>query len=181
MISGFLRRPYSWFGASLYRKYVLTISLLVVVALVISGGLDVFFTYKDKLNSISELEREEAFLAASSIDFFIGDVQRQLEQAALVQYDDDESGTTARRDDYMALVNRVVAVTELGYWKPLGREPVVIAQVGPDTFTTNSPLSVEQILDAVEAHGRFNGPVYLGDDSFQHMTIAISTPFPAPG
>ena len=176
MISGFLRRPYSWIGASLYRKYVLTISLLVVVALLISGGLDVFFTYKDKLNSISDLEREEAFLAASSIDFFIGDVQRQLEQAALVQYEDDESGTTARRDDYMALVSRVVAVTELGYWNPSGQEPVVISQVGPDTFTTNSPLSVEQILDAVETNGRFNGPVYLGEDSFQHMTIAIAEP-----
>jgi hypothetical protein len=57
MISGFLRRQYAWVGASLYRKYVLTISLLVVGALLISGGIDVFFTYQDKLNSISGLVR----------------------------------------------------------------------------------------------------------------------------
>ena len=60
MIPGFLRRQYLWISASLYRKYVLIIGLLVVGALLFSGGLDIFFTYKDKLNSLSDLEREEA-------------------------------------------------------------------------------------------------------------------------
>ena len=176
MISGFLRRQCAWVGASLYRKYVLTISLLVVGALLFSGGLDIFFTYKDKLSSLSDLERSEAFLAASSIDYFIGDVQRQLQQAAQVKYEDSESGIAAREDDYLSLVNRVVPITELGYWNSTGQEAVVIAQVGRDTVTSNSPLSVEEIFIGAETYGTFNGPVYLDDDSMQHMTIAIAEP-----
>ena len=123
MIPGFLRRKYLWVSASLYRKYVLIIGLLVVGALLFSGGLDIFFTYKDKLNSLSDLEREEAFLAASSIDFFFGESERRLEQMAQVEYQKSESGIAAQKEDYLRLVNRMSQVTGLGYWDSAGDEP----------------------------------------------------------
>ena len=176
MISGFLRRPYSWFGGSLYRKYVLVISLFVAVALVFSGGLNIFFTYKDKLGSISDLEREKAYFAASNIDIFIGDVQRKLKQAAQVEYEDNDSGMTAREEDYLALVNRVPAITNLGYWNSMGQGRFMVAEFSRETFTSYSPFEVEQLLIGAKTNGTFNGPVYFDDDSSQRITIGVAEP-----
>ena len=176
MISGFLRRQYGWIGGSLYRKYVLVISLFVAAALLFSGGLDIFFTYKDKLGSISDLEQERAYSAASNIDIFIGDVQRKLEQAAQVEYEDNDSGMTAREEDYLALVNRAAAITNLGYWNSMGQERFMVAQFSRETFTNYSPLEVEQLLIGAKTNGTFNGPVYFDDDSSQRMTIGVAEP-----
>ena len=176
MISGFLRRQYGWIGGSLYRKYVLVISLFVAAALLFSGGLDIFFTYKDKLGSISDLEQERAYSAASNIDIFIGDVQRKLEQAAQVEYEDNDSGMIAREEDYLALVNRAAAITNLGYWNSMGQERFMVAQFSRETFTNYSPLEVEQLLIGAKTNGTFNGPVYFDDDSSQRMTIGVAEP-----
>ncbi|MBC8280908.1 MAG: PAS domain S-box protein [Chloroflexi bacterium] len=174
MITGLLRRQYGWFGARLYRKYVLIIGLLVAGALLFSGGLNIFFTYQDKLDSISDLEREKAYFAASNIESFMGDVQNQLERATQVEYEDSDAGIAAREADYLALANRVPAITELGYWNSAGQERFMMAQFGRETFTSDSPLSVEDILAGAKSAGIFNGPVYFDNDSVQHMTIGIS-------
>ncbi|NQW22235.1 MAG: PAS domain S-box protein [SAR202 cluster bacterium] len=174
MISSFVRRQYGWMSAGLFRKYVFIISSLVVGALLISGGSDIYFTYKDKLNSISDIERGKASIAASNIDFFIGDVQRQLKRAAQVEYEVGDSGIAAREEDYLALINRVPAITELGYWDTVGHEQLMMAQFGRDAFSSNSPLPVEQIMIEAKARGSFNGPVYFDDDFVQHMTMGIA-------
>ena len=125
MIPAFVRRHYGWVSARLFRKYVLIISSLVVGALLVSGGLDIYFTYKDKLNSISDLQREKASIAASNIDIFIGDVQRQLKRAAQVEYEASKAGLALREEDYLALINRVPSITELGYWDSEGQQGLI--------------------------------------------------------
>ena len=176
MIPEILRRQYLRFSASLYRKYVLIIGLLVVGALLFSGGLDIFFTYQDKLNSLSDLEREEAFLAASNIDFFFGDSERRLQQIAKVEYPNNESGIAARERDYLELVNQMSAITGLGYWNSAGDGWFVTAQPGREDFTTDSPLSIEQLIDGAKTNGTFYGPSYFDENAVQHLTIGIADP-----
>ena len=60
MIPSLVRRRIEWVSARLFRKYVLIIGSLVFGALLISGGLDIFFTYQDKLDSISDAQRDQA-------------------------------------------------------------------------------------------------------------------------
>lgn len=165
---------FTWMGARLFRKYVLITGSLVVGALLVSGGLDIYFTYQDKLNSISDLEREKASIAASTIDLFIGDVQRQLERASLVEYEAGSAGIALRDKDYRALINRVPAIHDLGYWDLDGQEQLMIAQFGGETFASDSPVPIEHILIEARTNGAFNGPVYFDDDSIQHMTMGIS-------
>ena len=50
----------------------------------------------------------------------------------------------------------------------------MMAQFGLETFSSDSPLPVEQILIEAKARGTFNGPVYFDDDSIQHMTMGIA-------
>ena len=173
MIPTFVRRQYGWVGARLFRKYVLIISSLVFGALLVSGGLDIFFTYQDKLDNVSNLEREKAALVASHINLFLEDVQRQLEQAAQTEYEDSAAGMALRELDYMSLVHRT-AISELGYWGSDGRQQIALAEFGPETLLFDSPLSAEQIVSETKAAGTFNGPVYFDNDSVQHITMGIA-------
>ena len=103
MIPGFVHRQYSWTRTRLFTRYMLTNDSLVVGALLVSGGLDIFFTYSATSNSISDSEREEASFAASNIDAFIGDVQRNLNRAIQVESEDSESGIATRESGYLEL------------------------------------------------------------------------------
>ena len=103
MIPGFVHRQYSWTRTRLFTRYMLTNDSLVVGALLVSGGLDIYFTYNATSNSISDWEREEASFAASNIDAFTGLVQRDLKRAVQVEYRDSESGSATRTSDYLEL------------------------------------------------------------------------------
>ncbi len=174
MIPTFVRRRYGWVGARLFRKYVLIISSLVFGALLISGGLDIFFTYQDKLANVSTLEREMAAIAASNIDLFIGDVRRQLNRAAQAEYEDSEAGIASREEDYRTLISREPSITELGYWDAEGQQTLMMAQFGREIISYDSPVPVDQVLSEARAGRAFNGPVYFYDDSILHMTMAIA-------
>ena len=176
MTLSFVRRQYGWVSARLFRKYVLIIVSLVVGALLISGGLDIFFTYQDKLASISDSQRDKASIAAANIDFFIGDIQRQLQQAAHTEYDDGETGFASREKDYLALINRVPSITELGYWDSAGQLQFMMAQFGRESASYDSPMPVDQVLAAANTGGSFNGPIYFDDNLIQHTTMAIAEP-----
>ena len=97
MTPGFLHRQYSWMCNRLFRRYMLTIGSLVVGALLVSGGLDTYFTYSATSNSISDSERKGASFAASNIDAVIGDVQRKIKRAIQVEYEDSESGIATQK------------------------------------------------------------------------------------
>lgn len=176
MIPAFMRWQYGWMCANLFRQYVLIISSLVAGALLISGGLDIYFTYKDQLNSISDLQREKASFAASNIDFFIRDVQKHLERASMVEYEDSQSGIAKRESDYMALINRVPALDGLEYRDWTGQQLLVTAKFGRETFAPGSPMSVDQIFFEARAKGTSYGPIYYDDNLIQHMTMGIAEP-----
>ncbi len=52
---------------TLFRKYVVYFVTLVTVALIASGGIGVYFTYKESKAALLDLQREKAAAAASRI------------------------------------------------------------------------------------------------------------------
>ena len=55
----------------LFYKYVIPIISIVVVALAASGGIGIYFSYKETRNALIALEREKAASAAMRIEQFV--------------------------------------------------------------------------------------------------------------
>src|SRR4029450_3246417 len=63
---------------NLFGKYLVVLVLLVSGALVTSGVLEMYFSYRDSQRAAIELQREKAGAAASKIEQFIREIQQQV-------------------------------------------------------------------------------------------------------
>lgn len=92
----------------LFRKYFFLILGLVCGALLISGGIGVYFSYQENKIALSSLQREKA--AAVRIEQFIRQIEQQLAFAALPQL--GAEGMEQRRIEFLKLQRLVPAITD---------------------------------------------------------------------
>ena len=62
----------------LFRKYVMLIVLLVSGALIVSGLVELYFSYRENETALARLQQEKAQGAAATIRDFLGDQERAL-------------------------------------------------------------------------------------------------------
>ena len=70
---------------SLFRNYVVFFVALVSFALVASGGVQLYFTYQENKQALLALQQEEADSAASRIETYVQEIERQLAWVRLPQ------------------------------------------------------------------------------------------------
>ena len=63
---------------SLFRKYVVFFVALVSLALIASGGVQFYFTYQENKQALLALQQEKADSAASRIETYVQEIERQL-------------------------------------------------------------------------------------------------------
>src|SRR5262245_8312532 len=62
----------------LFRKYVLFLVVLVSGALIASGALEIFFSYRESKDALIQLQREKALAAAGRIEQFVKEIEGQI-------------------------------------------------------------------------------------------------------
>src|SRR5687767_6556489 len=70
---------------SLFHKYVVYLVALVTTALIVSGLVGLYFTYDESKTARLNLQREKAEAAASRIESYIQEIERQLGWVRLPQ------------------------------------------------------------------------------------------------
>jgi hypothetical protein len=107
----------------LFRKYLLLILTLVTIALLASGGISVYFTYQETKASLASLQHEKAIAAASRIEQYIRQIERQLSFAALPQL--DASNVELRRIEFLKLERNVhIDLAQFRFTPPKGVDVV---------------------------------------------------------
>ncbi|HWV90944.1 MAG TPA: hypothetical protein VNZ59_12740, partial [Burkholderiales bacterium] len=104
----------------LFRKYFLLILALVCGALLISGGVGLYFAYQENKEALASLQREKAAGAAARIEQFVSQIEQQLAFAALPQL--GAEGLEQRRIEFLKLLRVVPAVTDIAQIDAKGRE-----------------------------------------------------------
>jgi hypothetical protein len=79
--------PHKTHRGRLFRKYLLLIMSLVSVGLLISGGISVYFAYRENTAALASLQHEKAVGASSRIEQYLRHVTQQLSYATLPQID----------------------------------------------------------------------------------------------
>src|SRR3954471_24227065 len=62
----------------LFRKYLLLILSLVSFALLVSGAVGMYFSYRDTRAALADLQHEKALAAASRIEQYMRQIEQQL-------------------------------------------------------------------------------------------------------
>ena len=116
----------------LFRKYFLLILALVCGALLISGGVGLYFAYQENKEALASLQREKAAGAAARIEQFVSQIEQQLAFAALPQL--GAEGLEQRRIEFLKLLRVVPAVTDIAQIDARGREQLAVSRLAMDVI-----------------------------------------------
>jgi len=162
------------FRGSLFRKYVIVFSGLVIGVLLASGGLEIYFSYLENREALVALQREKALGVASRIEAFITEIERQIGFTIQPHFGAPAAGVAQRRIDYLRLQRQALAITEVSYLDGEGREQQRVSRLAMEVVGSQTDFSREpQFLEA-KARGVYYGPVYFRKGSEPYMTIAIA-------
>ena len=158
----------------LFRKYVVAFALLVSAALLVSGLVEVYFSYGESKTALSRIEREKAANVAATIHQFITGVVRQIGWAHPSLQLGGAATLEQRRDDYLRLLRQAHEVTEVTYLDAAGIEQLRISRLTMNHQGSLQDFSGDERFRQPRTGDPYFGPVYFRNDSEPYMTIAVA-------
>ena len=116
----------------LFPKYTALILALVTVLLVSSGGVGLYFSWRELQDHVVSLQVEKAQAAATRIEQYILDIEQQVSWTALPGVDAGGDPAEQRRFDYIKLLRQAQAITEATWIDGQGQEKLRISRLAMD-------------------------------------------------
>src|SRR5260370_21166178 len=161
-------------GRRLCWKYTIFFALLVTGALLASGYAELYSSYRANQAALVALQREKALAAASQIEGFIKEIERQMGWVTQPQRAATGATPEQRRLDFFRLQHQAQAITEVSYIDATGREQLRVSRLAMDAIGGQADLSHGPRFVDAKAHHIYRGPVEFRKESEPYMAIAIA-------
>jgi signal transduction histidine kinase/CheY-like chemotaxis protein len=156
----------------LFRKYVSLFVLAVGVALLASGLVEVWTSYKDHMASLIRIQREQADAVAGKIGQFILEIEAQIGWTTQLPLSD--SSLEVQRIEALRLLRLVPAISEIARLDPSGHERLFVSRYAASRIDSGDDLSREPKFLTAMAHKSYYGPVYFRQETEPYMTLAVA-------
>jgi len=140
-------------------------------ALLLSGGIGLYFSYQENKLALASLQREKAVSAAARIEQFVRQIEQQLAFAALPQL--GVEGLEQRRIEFLKLLRLVPAVTDIAQIDSRGREQLAVSRLAMDVAGANKDRSQDPAFKNARPGQTWFGPVYFRKETEPYMSIAV--------
>ena len=158
----------------LYRKYAALLVALVASALLVSSGVESWYSYLENRAAIVDVQREKARGAAAVIEQFVREIEGQLGWTTHAAHLAGEGGLEQRRFDFLRLLRQAPAITEVAFVDSEGREQLKVSRLAMDVVGSKADRSQETAYQAARADRRYVSPVYFRKESEPYLTLAIT-------
>ena len=158
----------------LFLKYSVPLLFLVSGALVISGLVQIYFSYQENKAALARIQREKAVIAAVRIEQFVREVEHQLAWIAQTPWGSRGVPLDQRRLDSLRLLRHVPSVTEVSHLDPTGHEQLRVSRLAMDVVGSGQDFSKDPKFTQATARKTYFSPVYFRKESEPYMTIALS-------
>lgn len=155
---------------SLFRKYALFFGALVLGALLISGLLNIGFSYAENKQALIRLQQEKARSAADRMGQYLFDLEQKIGTATKPQ--NGVSDLEQRMSDIQWL-RRTTAIREIALLDARGIEVLRVSPFSADVVYSGRDMSGEAAFTKVKSGRPYRSPVYYRD-SAPYLTIAMA-------
>ena len=156
----------------LFGKYATLIIALVGAALLASGGVSLYFSYRENQEHLVALQREKALAAATRIEQYIVDIEHQLGWTAMPQVSAEGNIIEQRRYEYLKLLRQVQDITEVAWLDASGRERLRVSRLAMDAMGSGIDLSQDPKFLEAKGGKTWYSPVYFRKETEPYMTIS---------
>ena len=155
----------------LFRKYLLLVLSLVSLALLVSSGISIYFSYRETVAALASLQREKAVGAASRIEQYLRQLTQQLQYAALPQM--GAGDLELRRIEFLKLLRQAPEVTDIALIDGDGRELIAESRLGMSVLASGKDRSAEPAFRQAQRGQPWFGPVYFRKETEPYMSVAF--------
>jgi GAF domain-containing protein/HAMP domain-containing protein len=157
----------------LFRKYVVLFAGLVSAALLTSGLVELYFSYRENLEALVALQREQANGAAGKIEAFVRDIERQVGWASQGQVGTRQT-VEQRRFEFIRLQRQAPAVTEVSQLDSTGREQLRVSRLAMDVVGSQADFATDPRFKEARPGRPYFGPVYFRKESEPYLTLSVA-------
>ncbi|MET0867906.1 MAG: adenylate/guanylate cyclase domain-containing protein [Pseudorhodoplanes sp.] len=158
--------------SSLFRKYFIALFAAVAAPVLIAGGSEAWFGYRDQRARLNDLLDAEARLAAVKIEDFIEGIREQLVWTVQLAWSEDTGDR--RRLDALRLLRLAPAVVSLGLVDAAGKERIFVSRIGLNRIESGDDWSANPAVVGARSDKAWYGPVTFQDGSEPFMTIGVA-------
>ncbi len=159
---------------NLFLKYAIPLVVLVMGGLVISGLVEIYFSYQENKSALARIQHEKAAAAAIRIEHFVRELEHDLSWIAQTPWGRRGIPLDQRRLDSLRLLRQVPAITEVSHIDPTGHEQLRVSRLAMDIIGSNVDLSTDPKFTEAMARKTWFSPVYFRKESEPYMTIAMT-------
>ena len=157
----------------LFRKYVVLFASVVSAALLTSGLVELYFSYRENLAALVALQREQATGAAAKIEAFVRDIERQVGWASQGQVGARQT-VEQRRFEFIRLQRQAPAITEVSQLDSAGREQLRVSRLAMDVVGSQTDFSTDSRFTQARPGRPYFGAVYLRKESEPYLTLSVA-------
>ena len=163
----------------LFRKYAVRFMTLVGGVLLLSGSLDLYFSFRENETALFRLEREKADAAAGRIEQFVRTIEDQIGWATRSMA--LSPGARPDRRWLDALLKQVPSITDVSYLDASGKELFRISRVKEDVIGSKADYANAPVFQVPKSGKTYFGPVEFRNESEPYLTIARAGTGPQAG
>ncbi len=158
-------------------KYALWIAALVATLLVFSGALNLQFAWRENLAHIDALQAEKARGAATRIELFIVDIERQIGWTLLPAASAASSDAPAlRHTELLKLLRQAPAITDAAWIAADGLEQVQVSRLTLNRLGHGLPRPDDPAFTGTAQGRTWRGAVTFRRDSEPYLRVARRAP-----
>jgi signal transduction histidine kinase/CheY-like chemotaxis protein len=174
----------------LFRKYVVVLLVLVGGVLMVSGLVDLYFSYRETQRAIVRVERAKAVAAAAHIEQFLKEIEVQVRETTRTASDDPDAsqvgpgrlgfreglGTALaqqRELDFVRVLRNVPAVAQLIHLDLAGKEQLRVSRLDLDVAGSQEDFSKAPAFVTARTGKTYWSPVYLKNDAEPYTTLGV--------
>ncbi len=159
---------------SLFLKYAIPLVILSSGAVIVSGLVDMYFSYQESKSALARIQHEKAAAAAIRIEQFVRELEHDLAWIAQTPWGPRGVPLDQRRLDSLRLLRQVPPITEVSHIDPAGHEQLRVSRLAMDVIGSNADFSGDpKFVDAIARKTYFSA-VYFRKESEPYMTIAMA-------
>jgi signal transduction histidine kinase len=158
----------------LFLKYAVPLVLLSSGAVIVSGLVEIYFSYQENKAALAGIQHEKAVAAAGKIEQFVREIEHQLAWIAQTPWGPRGASLDQRRLDSLRLLRHVPTVTEVSQLDPTGHEQLRVSRLAMDVAASNADFSNDPKFREASARKTYFSPVYFRKESEPYMTIALA-------
>jgi len=158
----------------LFRKYVVYFAMLVTTTLLASGLSGMYFSYRENVAALVELQHEKAIGTAYKIEEYLKEIEHEIGWTTMPQAFPEIPVLDQRRVDYLKLLRQVPAITEIGYLDTFGKEKLRVSRLAMDVAGSDKDFTKEPQFTEAKTGRSWFGPVYFRKETEPYMTLAVA-------